>query len=261
MTVQTEEYVYKQINGVELALRVYFPPDGKSGNHPAVVFYFGGGWQNGTIEQFAPQSEFLASRGFIAATPEYRVYAKHQTTPFASVEDAKDALHWIWQHGRELGIDPNRIAVAGGSAGGHLAACTAILPDEAFGSSMAQQIPKAMVLFNPVCDTSERGFGSEKLGDRKLELSPLHNVTNGVPPTIVFHGTADKTVPYGNAVEFAGKMQEYGNPCTLVPYEGRGHGFFNKGKSEGDQDYLDTRDRMYVFLKENLLPDQSGSAR
>jgi len=252
MTVKTEEYIYKQVDGAELAIRVYFPPDRDHGSRPAVVFYFGGGWQGGTIEQFAPHSEFLASQGFIAATPEYRIRSKHNTTPFESVEDAKDALHWIWLHSRELGIDPHRIAVAGGSAGGHLAACTAILQGGVSGSPAVHHIPKAVVLFNPVCDTSERGFGSERLGARKLELSPLHNVTEGLPPTIVFHGTADQTVPYDNAVEFVAKLQEHGNTSRLVSYEGRGHGFFNKGRSEGDRDYLDTRDRMHDFLKEML---------
>lgn len=258
MTVKTEEYIYKQIDGVELTVRVYYPPDRDPEGHPAVLFYFGGGWQGGSIEQFAPQSEFLASQGMIAATPEYRVHSKHNTTPFESVEDAKDALHWIWLHSRELGIDPDRIAVAGGSAGGHLAACTAILQGGASGSLTVHHIPNSMVLFNPVCDTSERGFGSDKLGARKLELSPLHNVTRELPPSIIFHGTADQTVPFDNAVEFAAKIQEYGSTCRLIPYEGRGHGFFNKGRSEGDQDYLDTRDRMYDFLTETLTSSKTG---
>jgi acetyl esterase/lipase len=250
MTIETKDFIYKKVDNAELVIRFFFPQDlDPQEKRPAVIFFFGGGWEHGTIDRFAPQSRYAASHGFIAATPEYRIRSKHQTTPFESVEDAKDALDWVRRHSDELNIDAERIAVGGGSAGGHLAACTAMLKDRNYDRNEVFRIPKALVLFNPVCDTSENGYGHDRLGERKLELSPYHHITPGLPPSIIFHGTADKVVPYSNAVNFCTKMQLAGNDCTLITYEGRGHAFFSV---EGIIDHQDTLDRMFHFLKRVL---------
>ncbi len=93
-------------------------------------------------------------------------------------------------------------------------------------------IPSAMVLFNPVLDTTESGYGAKKVGNRPEELSPLHHIREDIPPTIIFHGTDDMTVPFNNARMFEQKMKEKGNQCILVSYEGKGHGFFNPGPDQ-----------------------------
>jgi acetyl esterase/lipase len=73
------------------------------------------------------QAEYLATRGIIAFCPDYRVKSRNATTPFESVMDAKSAMRYLKSHGSELGIDTSRIVASGGSAGGHLAACTAVI--------------------------------------------------------------------------------------------------------------------------------------
>lgn len=159
------------------------------------------------------------------------------------MEDARDAIQWIANHASELGIDPERIVASGGSAGGHIAASTAI-PIAGATSSLPDIKPVALVLFNPVLDTTEtwvKSFADQEerfeelaktLGPRGHELSCTHHVTDKVPPTLLFHGTEDTTVPYEQAVDFCKVMHEKGNPCQLVPFEGEEHGFFNYGRKE-----------------------------
>jgi acetyl esterase len=252
--VKVREYVYKETQGCFLRLKVYSPEGEKEDLLPAVVFFFGGGWVGGTIDHFQPQSELAAEQGMIAITPDYRVSSRHHTTPFECVEDARDAISWVLRHAEELGIDRERIAVGGGSAGGHLALCTVLLPPEVGQGPDVSGVPQAMVLFNPVCDTTDKGFGHESLGSRMLELSPLHHIREGLPPALIFHGTADTTVPFRSASNFRDRMHAFGNECELIAYEGRGHGFFNPGRPEGDADHKDTKQKTVAFLKRIIMP-------
>jgi len=227
--------VFKEIGDVKLRLHIFFPEGHKPADkRPAIVFFFGGGWRNGSPRQFRQHSLYLASRGMVAICAEYRVRNKHGTTPFECVADGKSAIRWVRQHAKELGVDPDRIAAGGGSAGGHVAACTARLdkfdePDEDHNISSR---PNALVLFNPVADTTETGWTAAPrlLGDRCRELSPLHHITKDTPPAIIFHGADDRTVPVENVQRFRDKMQELGITCKLVVFEGKGHGFFNYGR-------------------------------
>jgi acetyl esterase/lipase len=184
----------------------------------------------------------------VAISAEYRVKSRHGVTPRECVADAKSAIRWVRGHARELGVDARRIAAAGGSSGGHLAAATAMVrgfdePDEDLTISSA---PDALVLFNPALDLSglpaDLGFG-----EHKMALSPLQQAREGLPPAIIFHGTADKTAPYAEATAFCQAMKERGNQCEVKPFEGRAHGFFNYGRGDG-QDYFATLRAMDEFL-------------
>jgi acetyl esterase/lipase len=88
------------------------------------------------------------------------------------------------------------------------------------------------------------------LGVEPSELSPYHHVEAGDPPTVIFHGTADKTVPHATAAAFERAMQKAGNSCTLHSYEGEGHGFFNYGRGDGTSfaEVLTTSDRFLAGL-------------
>lgn len=224
-----------------LQLHVFEPPADAPSPRPAIVFFFGGGWVSGSPEQFYKQAAYFASRGMVAISAEYRVKNRHQTTPFESVADAKSAIRWVRMHADELGIDPDRIVAAGGSAGGHVAAATALFDrhDDVADSLTISSKPVALVLFNPVLDTSENGFGKDRIGERALELSPVHQVKPDRPPTLIFHGTADTTVPFENAQRFCMAMTNAGNTCRLLSFEGMEHGFFNAGR-HGNKPYSAT---------------------
>ena len=224
--------IYKPAPQGELTLHIFQPDTDEQ--TAAIVFFFGGGWTGGNPQQFFPHCEYLAARGMLAASAEYRIKSKHGTSPYECVEDGKSAVRWLRAHADELNIDPNRIASGGGSAGGHVGACTgAVLGlDAADEDGTVSSRPNAMVLFNPVVDV----VALERLADRfrsPREISPFHHVRPNLPPTIIFHGTHDNTVPFEQAERFTKAMREAGNICDLCAYEGRSHGFFNYGRGDG----------------------------
>lgn len=202
----------------------------------AIIFFFGSGWENGDPSQFFEHCKYFAARGMLAISAEYRVKELHNTTPFESVEDGKSAIRWVRQHAKEFKLNPRQIVAAGGSAGGHVAACTAIIEgfDNEKEDLSVRSKPDAMILFNPVVDTGKDGYGMEKIGDRALEISPVNHITRQTAPTLIFQGTEDTTVSYENVKRFASFMQLAGNNCYVIPFEGYDHGFFNYGQFDNE---------------------------
>ena len=250
--------VYKNIEGVELEMHVFEPKGWKAtDSRPAVVFFFGGGWVSGDPRQFYQHARAFADQGMVAFSADYRVKRRGKTTPFECVKDAKSAVRWIRMRAKELGVDSNRIVASGGSAGGHIAGCTGVIDNcEDDGEDLkVSSIPNLMILYNPVLDTTDKGYGAEKFSpDKQTELSLCHHVESGVVPTILFHGTKDKTVPFENAERFTRLMNEAGNECLLVPFSGKGHGFFNGSffrKKNGDDAFNETMKHSLKFLTDH----------
>ncbi len=246
LEIDAEQHVYKHASDADLKLWVFRAADhtdnveASSKELPAaIVFFFGGGWQNGTPGQFLPQAKYLQSRGITAILADYRVGSRHQVKAAACVEDAKSAVRWIRSHAEQLGIDPSRICSAGGSAGGHIACGTALLPGlEAEGEDLSiSSVPNALALFNPVLmlaplegvdgDGVKLANLTTRLGVEPEAISPIHHVRADLPPTIIFHGTGDTTVPFASAAEFSKRMEANGNRCELKSFQHAPHGFFN----------------------------------
>ncbi|MEX2212843.1 MAG: alpha/beta hydrolase [Phycisphaeraceae bacterium] len=226
--------VYKTAGDTKLFLYVFNPPKHQSTDkRPAVVFLFGGGWNGGTPTQFEPHARYLASRGMVAIVADYRVKSRQGTTPFECVADGKSAVRWVRKHAADLGVDPKRIAAGGGSAGGHVAAATGVVPglDEKGEDDAVSSRPDALILFNPVYDNGPGGYGYDRVKDRYTEISPLHNLAAGAPPTIVFLGTKDSLIPVATAEKYKKRMEEVGSRCDLHLYEGEAHGFFNQSRN------------------------------
>ena len=245
--IKSEAIVYKTIDTIKLKLHIYRPTNfNKKTEYNCMVFFHGGGWNGGSHKAFRRQSAYLASRGMIAISVDYRIFNVHKTSPFIAVEDAKSAIRYVRKHAKELNINPNMIAAGGGSAGGHLAAaCGNIKGLEGVNEDLSTSSkPNALVLFNPVYDNSKRGYGYRKMGGRYLEISPLHNITKGAPPTIVYFGTKDKTTPVISSKEYEQKMKDVGSRIDLHLYEGAEHSFFNKGKY-----FIDTLLKTDLFLE------------
>jgi acetyl esterase/lipase len=253
----TKVETYRKVAETELKIWIFESKEKAAKPRPAIVFFFGGGWTSGTPSQFVPQSKYLAERGMVAIVADYRVSSRNKAKPIDCVSDAKACVRYIRTNAVRLGIDPDRIAAGGGSAGGHLAAATATLPGlEAAGEDLkVSSVPNALVLFNPALVLAPipglmlEGFlansTKERFGCEPEAFSPAHHVKKGVPPTIIFHGKADSTVPYSSAVEFSERMNKAGNRCQLVGFEGEGHGFFNNKKMK---ETLDQADEFLVSL-------------
>lgn len=233
--VPNEIVIYKTVasdTNEPVALKLHiFNPDGhqQTDKRPAIVFFFGGGWNGGSPDQFYPHSQYLASRGIVAISAEYRVKTRHGTSPQACVKDGKSAVRWIRAHAAELGIDPERVIAGGGSAGGHVAAATAtVVKFNEDGEDVSVSCkPNALVLFNPVYDNSAEGYGYDRVAEYWEDISPMHNIDENTPPTIVFLGTMDKLIPVATAEKYKKFMEDKGGRCDLHVYEGEGHGFFN----------------------------------
>ena len=245
------QVAYKKTDKGDLLLHV-FEPDGwqSSDQRSAIVFFFGGGWVGGAPKQFFSHCRHLADRGMVAMSAEYRTRKSHGTNPFACVEDGRSAVEWIRSSAAKLGVDANRIVAGGGSAGGHVAACTAVKSPKATeagqtGDDKATYQPDALVLFNPVIDTSKRGFGNNAAGENWRRISPVHNVHSVMPPSIIFHGIADTTVPITNVREYRRLVRQSGGQCELIEYPGEKHAFFNLGRPN----YADTIEKMDRFLE------------
>lgn len=206
-------FVYRTTPQGELRMHAFLP-SGTGAPAPAIVFFFGGGWSSGTVQQFVPHAKHLASLGMAGLVADYRVKRRHGTTPLDAAADARAAIEWVRAHAAELNVDPRRILAGGGSAGGHLAAVTGLIPD-------GITPPVALVLFNPVVDIAA-------IRPEAAAISPAAYVKKGAPPAVIFHGTADTTVPFASAEKFCADMKAAGNACEVHPAQGEKHGYFNR---------------------------------
>jgi len=237
------EYTYKTVDDVELKAWVFQPQRNAQDERPAVVFFFGGGWRSGTPVQFADQCRYLRSRGVVAVTCDYRVASRHGVKAVSCVEDAKSAVRWVRANAKMLGVIPDQICSAGGSAGGHLACCTGVVSglDANGDDANVSSVPNAMALFNPavmlatlngapeIQNMEKRLAGmKQRTGIDPVRISPIHHLQENQPPTIIFHGRADSVVPIASVEEFTRRSKALGNDVTLVSYAGAPHGFFNR---------------------------------
>ncbi|MDD4101740.1 MAG: alpha/beta hydrolase [Kiritimatiellae bacterium] len=222
--------VYKNVGQRALSLHVFNPEGFKDGDRrPAFVTFHGGGWSGRSAEYFYPYADEFAQRGMVGVSVEYRLLNKKQgITVFDCVKDARSAIRFIRANARMLGIDPERIVVSGGSAGGHLAAATALFDDvnDPQDDLSVSCRPDLLVLYYPVIDTSAEGYGQKKIGERWRELSPVDHVKPGLPPTLLLHGTKDTVTPIAGAERFRRAMLSAGNVCELITQEGGVHGYF-----------------------------------
>jgi acetyl esterase/lipase len=249
-------FVYRTVDGVNLTLDLYRPDDWAVGDkRSCVIWFFGGGWEVGAPFQYSRQAKELADLGIVSVTPDYRVKSRHgsDVTPFDALEDARSAIAWVRDHADQLGIDPGRVAAAGGSSGGHLAAaCATIITDGASsGGSGTGSLPDALILFNPVVDF-EIPFVAKQTNrnerERLREIAPIHQMKTPLPPTLIFHGTADPIVPINTSEKFVERANANGSPrVELIRYPGKGHEFHLAGAA-ARREYRKTLDEIIRFL-------------
>jgi acetyl esterase/lipase len=243
-------YEYRVGQGRTMRLFVFSPP-GATRPSPAILFFFGGGWRTGDVRAFEGQARTLAAHGMIAALADYRVACRDNTSPAAAEADAESAYAYMRREHERLGVDPARIVLSGGSAGGHLALTAAMLASPA-------ERPAALVLFNPVVDmmTIAPAFGLTP--SAAARISPSLLPVRELPPMIIFHGQADHTVPIATVRAFCARVEGAGGRCELHEYQGKAHGFFNSRVVDpalGASPYDDTLAHALAFLQALRLAD------
>ena len=249
--IDSNAVAYKTLDGVTLKLHVYNPTNFDTQTmHNAIIFFHGGGWNNGSHKAFKRQSMYFASRGMVAISAEYRLKNTHGTTPYDAVEDAKSAIRYVRKHANKFKINPNIITAGGGSAGGHLAASCGLLKmwDNSAEDLTVSSKPNALVLFNPVLDLGPEHYAHKRFGKDFKLISPMQNISKNAPPTLILVGTEDRILPVPTVKKYQSIMESFDNRCDVVLYEGQGHAFFAKPPIKYFVETTDEIDRFLVSL-------------
>ncbi len=236
--VERKDIEYGRVGQRALLLDLYSPAP-LSNSAPGLIFIHGGAWRSGQRQDYRVYTTYFASRGYVAATISYRLL---QQAPFpAAVEDAKCAVRWMRANAARLHVDPERIAVLGGSAGGHLAMLVGFDPDDprlegAGGQAGVSSRVAAVVDFygpadltTPFAQASHlvKDFLQGKTYPEAPELyrqaSPQFYLKAGAPPTLIFHGTIDDVVPIEQSDALAARLKELKVPCEYARLEGWPH--------------------------------------
>lgn len=254
----------------ELKLDLFLPKDA-GGLRPAVVFIHGGGWKGGNPGQFHRQAAYLAGLGYVCASIEYRLSGEAQFP--AALEDAKCAVRWMRANAEKLQVDTDRVALSGGSAGGHLAAMIATTGPGLFegegGNADQSSVANLAVCFNPVVDLAAMGEARpdhpmlvaflgktfEEAPEVYANASPITYVDESDPPMLLLHGTEDTTVPYEQAQAFIQRLTDAGVEAELFTAEDAAHAFFNK-----EPWYTPTVKAMEEFLDKHFRPERDQPA-
>lgn len=222
--------VYKHSAGKPRQMELYFPPghDPAAVRVPGLLLFHGGGWGGGSLAQFRAACAYFASRGLVCATAEYRMLSKAEAAALPAGEtrkrvcitDAKSALRWFKQHAGELGLDPARVVIGGGSAGGHISALATLNPglnDPADPADVDTSV-LAYLWFNPA-------FSPEDAQDSEVDV--LRFLGKDLPPAIAFFGDQDTWKKGWDAAH--AKLRALGNTSTeLWIAPGEKHSFFNQ---------------------------------
>jgi len=251
----TRVVTYKKVGDRTLTLHVFEPAGHQPSDRRACFLAIhGGGWKNGVPRKMYAYAAHHAARGLVGVSLQYRLLDEAgKVTPFECVKDGRSAVRYLKGHAAELGIDPEKIIVGGASAGGHVAAATALFDgiDEATDDMTLSPSPAALVLYYPVIDTGPQGYGNAKCGAKWKAISPVDHVRTGLPPTIVFHGTGDVTTPFVGAKRFEREMNAAGNRCELVVNDGGVHGYFTLDRALFD----DVMRRTDAFVRSVKVPE------
>jgi acetyl esterase/lipase len=236
---------------------------------PLVAFIHGGGWRNGNKRSGLHRvATFVESGDFVGASIGYRL-SSEAIWP-AQIHDCKAAIRWLRAHADEFGFDPDRIAVMGSSAGGHLVAMLGtsgdvkkLEGDLGKHQDVSSRVNCVIDEFGPTnfltmnefpgkMDHLAKDSPESKLLGRQIteipelvrEASPITHVTKDDPPILIIHGTKDPLVPYQQSVTFAEALRKAGVTVTLQKIENGEHGGFNNAE---------VNSRTKAFLQKYLL--------
>ena len=239
---------YGKGGDVSLKLDIYMPQTPLTTPMPAVVFFHGGGWQSG--DKYPSQITSLVRRGFFGVSINYRLSG---VAPFpAAIEDCKCAVRWLRANAGKYNVDPDRIGVWGGSAGGHLS-LLAGTADKSAGlegnggwADYSSRVQAVCSFYGPSdfvswyrdnarfgrtlssAETKFLGGTMEQKPEVYRQASPVTWVSAGDPPLLMVHGDRDPVVPFQQSQIMYDAYQALGLDAALIKVVGAGHGFINR---------------------------------
>lgn len=260
------DLVYAELpGGRELKVDVYLPPSSFGPTLPSVIYIHGGGWAAGDKSEFAKPAEWMASRGYVGVCIEYRL-VEEAIWP-AQIDDVKAAIRWLRANGKKYRASRRQIGLAGSSAGAHLAVLAGFTPKiEAFGDQIINKKQRtdvrAVAAFAPALDFNAfpedaRAYAAitKMLGVTRQErpklwtrASPVSYVVEGLPATLLLHGTDDEIVPHQQSAGLLDELLAARVRARLFSAPGAGHGFFGT-----EEWYRPALGAMFGFFEDTLL--------
>jgi acetyl esterase/lipase len=248
-------FCYKKTEQGDLHAHVFFPLDPPQGPPTTLLIFFHGGfWDAYAATQFATQCLYFAERGCVCIAAETRVSSRHQSSPLDAIEDAQDLIIATKKNASTLGIDPQKVVLAG-AAGGALLALHAAMRKHPRNDEGVDSRPQALVLFSALVDTSSGTDHVSRFGSRSAAKanSPLKMTRRKLPPMLFLHAKNDRMTPLEPVHSFRRWMRWKGNKVDVIEYEAVDHRFFNFNCSPTHHDL--TMQAMEGFLQRHqLLP-------
>ncbi len=242
----TNSYVFKDYGTYQLKMEVDLPKEGK-GPFPFIIYVHGGGWAGGSLESYADQSKYAATRGIAGVRISYTL-KKRQGTFDQGMLELDEALQFVKKHATEWNLDLNRIGYAGGSAGSPLASLAAM-------KNKAKLFIGCNGIYSFV-DEREGGFPGEnnsylrnhKTADKLKEISSYYHIPKKNPPAVItFHGNADATISYKQAIMLCDAIKKAGGKAEAKTYPNYTHAFYAKNSSDKFEEIMI---EMYRFANE-----------
>jgi acetyl esterase/lipase len=224
---EIKDIEYKNVNGKSLQIDMYKPRN-LTEPAPLLVFVHGGGWKGGKRSDYLVYLVDYAKKGYITATVSYRL--KNDSIYPACVQDVSDAMHFLFSNAAKYGYDPDRVAMIGGSAGGHLVLMTtydfkepAILLDSTYLATHPHKVKAVVDIYGPVDMTTPyaqtqglvTGFIGHPYSEKPelyWEASPAKYLRKDLPPTLIFQGTSDNLLPQSQSDTLKARLDRLGVP-------------------------------------------------
>jgi acetyl esterase/lipase len=262
------DVTYCKPNGLELKMDAYLPLILDNEPAPAILYAHGGGWTDGDKSEASVGASQLAAMGYMVASINYRLAPQHKWP--AQIEDVKCAVRHLRANAATYRIDPNRIGVIGGSAGGHLAALAGLTgPGAGFEGNggypeQSSQVQVVVDIFGPTdfatMDLQPHrasveqllGLPLEQAADALKRASPITYVRGDAPPFFILHGDKDDLVPLSQSQELYDRLRAAGTPADLLVVKNAGHRFIQVGDAPISPGILDIGKSIADFFDKNL---------
>jgi acetyl esterase/lipase len=248
------DLVYSTITGFRpLTLDLYTPPKG-GGAKPLVIFVHGGAWMNGTSRRSAAYANFpavladLASRGYVVASLNYRLGTEAKFP--GATEDVDAAIRWLRAHAAEYDIDKSRVAIWGGSAGGHLAALAATDCMPGDGKTESDCVQAAAIWYGifDVGALGPGGLGHAYFAGNAAKASAVTFLDGKDPPFLLIHGDADRSVSVAQSRTFVEKLNSVGVKGEYLELPGIEHSWMGKTPADTKAAHLRALQTTFDFF-------------